>query len=377
MAWPTTLAVALGWGLAAALCGAVAWVAVAFAAGPAFALGLRTVPGEGHAEHAAQIAAVGAGCGLVVGTAVGILLVPRRWSAHQGLAALVVGAAATVSGAIGGGLSVVLPAEFPSLPLEASSGLGWAVAGLVAGFVGGVGRRYWPEADGGEVPRATTWAITGALAGAAPAVGGVLLGESYAVLPWLAEWSGRVWEAILYTAGTGAGVGLFLGLLLGLASGSRAFATRIGRGVRLGLLGAFTGVLAGTLAPLLALGMEPFAPPAVAFGVAGAATGLVAGLIGYTWTRPRPVPDAEADEGKPLAVAAPLRPLRTPVLRVLPVLAVSVLTVVAAMATSPPGTRMILITIGMLGLAVAHVQAGQERRLRELEGRLRQTPDAG
>jgi hypothetical protein len=380
--WPHTLLVAAGWGVAAALCAGIAWITAAAAVRPHFEAGLRAGPAERTTEPAVEMAAIGGGCGLLVGTLTGFLLARRRGLDHQLGAAGVVGGVGALAGGIGGGLSVRMMAEFGSLPPEVSSGLAWAVAGLFAGMAGGIGRRCWPEPAGSDLPRAANWAIVGALGGALASAGGAVVGPLYFDEPLAQqEWTRLLFDLTAYTAGTGAAAGVFAGNLVGLLShrGRRVFGSRLESAGRLGLLGGLTGLLVG-LAPMLVVGLGPFVPPELAFALAGAAAGLVAGVIGHSWTHRPAETGAESDEetetGPRETAATLVRTPGPPMVRLLPVLAVAVLTFVAAMATFPPGTRAVLIAVGVLGLAVAYVQAGQERRIRELERRLRQARDA-
>lgn len=376
--WPHTLLVAVGWGVAAALCAGIAWTAGAVAARHMF--GVR-VPGV---SDPLELTALCAGCGLLVGLVAGFALVrPGSLDSRLGVVAAV-GVVGCLTGALGGGLSEPMMGAFGSIPPEVSSGLAWAAAGLFAGLAGGIGRRFWPEPGGERYLRAVGWAITGALAGALVWAGAAVVAElRFEVMIRPLVWEMGLAELIMYFGGTVAGGGLFAGAVVGLLS---AWARRVvGRGldsaIRLGLLGGLTGLLGGALAPLLVVRLGQSAPPEVGFGLAGAVAGLIAGLVGHVVTLRLAGHDAEADdeagpaEGRVTPGARHI-PAAVPMLRLLPVLAVAVLTLVAAMATFPPGTRVVLIAVGVLGLAVAYVQAGQERRIRELERRLRQAQDA-
>jgi hypothetical protein len=377
--WSHTLRLAAGWGVAAALCAGIAWSTGAVAARHLLGVRVPDVPTDGEVGAAVELAAIGAGCGLLVGALAGLLLARRRGLEGQMAAAAVVGVTGALAGGLGGGLSVSLMTAFGSLPPELSTGLAWAVAGLLAGLAGGIGRRFWPDPTS-ELRHAANWPVTGAVGGALACAGGVAAGQLWFKEElWPAELTARLFEMTVYTAGTGAGAGLLAGNIVGLLSrhGRRLFGSRLDSGGRLGLLGALTGLLGGGLAPLLVVGLGPSIPSEVGFGLAGAAAGLFAGLIGHLWTRKPAEPGEELDdEGEPAAgrvtTAARLHPAGVPMLHLLPVLAVAVLTFVAAIATFLPGTRVVLVAVGLLGLAVAYVQAGQERRIRELERRLRQ-----
>ena len=61
--------------------------------------------------------------------------------------------------------------------------------------------------------------------------------------------------------------------------------------------------------------------------------------------------------------------LNWPLLRVLPVLAVSAGALVAAAATAPSQVALALLAVGLLGLTIAPVLHNQEKRLRALERR--------
>jgi len=60
-----------------------------------------------------------------------------------------------------------------------------------------------------------------------------------------------------------------------------------------------------------------------------------------------------------------------PLYRVLPVLAVSAFSLVGAAILAPSSIALALLAIGLLGLSVAAVLHGQEKRLRRLERRFR------
>lgn len=374
---------AVFWGIAAALCAGAAWVGVAVAARPVFEIALRTNPAQREAEPIAELTAIGAGSGLAIGMLAGFVFVRRRGlDDHLGaMAAFSLVAAA--AGGVGGGLSVPMIAAFPSLPIEVSTGLAWAVAGLIGGTAGGIGRRFWPIPEG-RTARDTSanWALTSALAGGLTAAIGAVAGQLYFNGPlWDREWTPELYTLTGYLAGAGAAGGSLVGAIVGARSrrGRRLFGSPSRSAVRLGLLGGLTGLLAG-LAPLMVVGLGRAVPVEATLALAGAAAGLVAGVVGHGWTHPAAKPVIEVGEhpGGQAAVSEVLRPSGPPMVGLLPVLAVAVLTFVAAIATFPPGTRVVLVAVGLLGLAVAYVQAGQERRIRDLERRLRraEAPDS-
>src|SRR5262245_54995368 len=80
--WPHTLLVAVGWGVAAALCSGLAWITAAAAVRPGFEAGLRTDAARRAMEPAVEVAAIGSGCGLLVGALAGFLLGRRRGLDH-------------------------------------------------------------------------------------------------------------------------------------------------------------------------------------------------------------------------------------------------------------------------------------------------------
>jgi hypothetical protein len=373
--WLCTLPVAVGWAVAAALCAGIAWTTAAVAAGRLAGVRVPGAPDGGEAGATLEMTAIGAGCGLLVGAIAGIFLVRRHGTEGRRETLPVVTVVGAVIGALGSGLSVPMTTMFGGLPPEVSSGLAWAVAGLVAGFAGGARGRRGPEPGGNEASRAATWAIVGGLGGALAGAAGVVAGELFFVeWHWHREVTLQLFEMTAYTAGTGAAAGLFVGAAFGLLSerGRRVFGSQLDSCGRLALLGGLAGLLGG-YAPFFVVALGPSVPPEVAFALAGAAAGVVVGIIGHAWTRRPAEPNVEVedDSAGPVATAAPLRPAGRPMLRLLPVLAVAVLTFVAAIATFPPGTRVVLVAVGLLGLAVAYVQAGQEQRIRELEHRLR------
>jgi hypothetical protein len=353
-----------------ALCAGTAWTTAAVAAGHLGGARVPDVPQGGEVGAALEMTAIGAGCGLLVGAVAGVFLVRRHGTGGREVLAVAT-VAGVIIGGIGGGLSVLMTTMFGGLPAEVSSGLAWAVAGLFAGFAGGIGERFaWKRAGcwrWGGVRRAARWAVVaalvGALASAAAAAGELWSGTTL----WYVNWHEQLWESVTYGANGGALGGLLVGAAIGFVSGWP---------IRLGLVGGLIGLLGGGLLPLFIMELGPSVPGAVGFGLAGAIAGFAGGLVGHLLA-PRPAETVEEpnEEDEPTggACAATARrtPAGRPMLRLLPVLAVAVLTIVAAIATFPPGTRVVLIAVGLLGLAVAHVQAGQERRIRELEHRLR------
>jgi hypothetical protein len=173
-------------------------------------------------------------------------------------------------------------------------------------------------------------------------------------------------------------VGGLAGLLHGLVRRERP-ATRATAGLLAGLGGLVTGVIGGGFSPLAVDAVGPALPVEWSSALAWAAAGAMAGLVGYVWPRKRQQPD-EADEDEPTDYRRarqkqwqPSRWSMSP--RVAPILALSLLAPVIALVTAPPGAALAFVAVGLLGLAVTGVVAGQERRIRELERLLRKQED--
>jgi hypothetical protein len=205
----------------------------------------------------------------------------------------------------------------------------------------------------------------------------------FAALGWAvagAVTAGGLWAGSVIFVGGASGllVGGLAGLLHGLVRRERP-ATRAAAGLLAGLGCLVVGVIGGGFSPLVVDAVGPALPVEASSALAWAAAGALAGLVGYVWPRKRPAPD-EADEEEPTegrrTRQREWRPSpwsMSP--RVAPILALSLLAPVIALVTAPPGAALAFVAVGLLGLAVTGVVAGQERRIRELERLLRKQED--
>jgi hypothetical protein len=229
--------------------------------------------------------------------------------------------------------------------------LGWAVAGaVIAGGMWAAGltfaRSYW-----GAIFRPAD--LAGRLTAVAAALGGL-------------------------SAACGFLVGGFAGLLHGLVRRERPV-NRVVAGMLAGLGGAVTGVIGGGFSPLIVDAVGPAVPVEWSSALSWAAAGALAGLVGYVWPRKMPEP-GEADEEEPTEDRRTRQKEWRPSPwsmspRVVPILALSLLAPVIALVTAPPGAALAFVAVGLLGLAVTGVVAGQERRIRALERLLRERED--
>lgn len=174
---------------------------------------------------------------------------------------------------------------------------------------------------------------------------------------------------------TGLVTGVFVGLLRG--GDERGTAA-----IALGMIGVLTGIIGGGLSAPAVVALGEWLHPLVSSSLAWALAGLIAGLLGYEWSRWMHPPAEPTDESESEAGTAPPRvewilhqePRRLrdwPLFRVLPVLVVTAFVLVGAAVLAPSDAALALAAVGVLGLAVALVMQVQEYRLRHLEARLR------
>jgi hypothetical protein len=259
------------------------------------------------------VAAIGGGWGLIVGLVAGAIQGGDGRGLARRLAAAAAGAVGgMLTGLIGGGLGPFLvEALRPWLPAEASSALGWAFAGLLAGLVsyGWVRawegpRTAWAEvevpgevgAPGEEMPAGEGWpravvAAAGWAAGGAVSAAGAWLVGLVAVYfflgigPLIRALKDQPADAAVVLAGFGGGSGLLVGAAAGLmrGRGGRVAAAAAGGGG-----GALTGLIGGGLAPVLVAALRESLPPEASSALGWAFAGLLAGLVAYGWTRGTP-----------------------------------------------------------------------------------------
>jgi hypothetical protein len=143
------------------------------------------------------------------------------------------------------------------------------------------------------------------------------------------------------------------------------------------------GALGGVLSQLPGIIADAKLLLAVTSSLAWAFAGMLTGVVGYVWSRwnvERPA--AEDDEEEPAqpppagATLLPREPARRVrpgpiILRVLPIVAVSVASLVGAALLWPATVALSLLAVGCLGCFVALVLGDQEYRLRDQQRRLR------
>jgi hypothetical protein len=360
---------AFGWAIAGAIGGGISWLASL-----AIARRLLTDPlpliGPGKFTEIVM-AGVGAACGFL-STAVADFVRYLRGHRDQRADALLAWLGGAFVGAIGGGLTPLLIGAFAGvLPADASSSLAWSIAGLLAGLLCyGRSRLHGPTGTS----LALAWsAAAGLVTGAAWIVGLLVTG-----FPGVLNWP--VTDAALVMAGGGAGVGVIVGVAMGLLRGGEH---RRRAATVLGTCGAMAGALGGVLSQLPGIIADAKLLLAVTSSLAWAFAGMLTGVVGYVWSRwnvERPA--AEDDEEEPAqpppagATLLPREPARRVrpgpiILRVLPIVAVSVASLVGAALLWPATVALSLLAVGCLGCFVALVLGDQEYRLRDQQRRLR------
>ena len=225
------------------------------------------------------------------------------------------------------------------------------------------------------------WAVAGAVCtGLAGGVGFVVASAIWVAPLSAAEVKEGVVTAAVLWAGIGTGCGFLIG---GTASFLRWEQNRGTPTVVRAGIGAGTGAVGGGLTPVAVVLADGLLPAVVSFSLAWAIAGLLAGLAGYFLSRGAVEP-AEDDEEDEEATARPAikgvtwtpregtrRTLAFPILRLVPILTVSVFALVAAAFLAPSSTALALLAIGLLGLSVIVPLHSQERRLLNLERRFR------
>jgi hypothetical protein len=369
--WPRSLLVAGKWATGGAVAAAGAWTFGLLVGQYALGISILARPTKSKVEQAALAAAeYGAACGIVVGLAVGLLAARRAGGYVSRGATGAVGGA--VVGLIGGGLAPLLAVELRWwVPVEIGSALGWAYVGALAGLVAyGWARtrtvsetapdEFEPsQARWGSILVAGVWAACGAVA----AVGAWVVGlAAVRYGPGLAPLALAIRqqpaETAAYLAAFGGGWGLLIGVLAGLRSG-RVVAGAVG--------GALVGLIGGGLAPLTVTAAGRGVSLEVGSSPGWALAGLMAGLAAYGWTRPKAERVATPGGGRTLRLA--------------PILGLATLAVAAAFAAVtgvlPDHGRwaagaVALLAVAVLAIVVAAVVAAQDRRIRELERRVRE-----
>lgn len=223
------------------------------------------------------------------------------------------------------------------------------------------------------------WALAGAVcAGGAWAAASVIM-SAVSIRPLgFADVKGNVAEATALGVGIGAACGLMIGVAEAILFGRNNRAKAV---VILGIGGGLFGAIGGGLTPTALNAGHSILPPLVSSSLAWAVAGLLAGPIQHCWSRwTISREDAEDDdEGstqpQPKAATWMPEPRRRrstgPILRFLPMLVVSLGSLVGAAVIAPSQVALALLAVGLLGLSVAGALLSQERWIRELERRLR------
>ena len=299
---------------------------------------------------------------------------------NRAKAVVILGFGGALFGATGGGLTpTALTAAGGVLPPLVSSSLAWALAGFLAGSAGYCWSRWAGKSE--DHPSASAvWSLAGALFASGGWIAASMLSSALKIPPLRPVGvEENVGEAIAF----GVAVGATCGLLTGVAS-----AILFGRGNRakavvvLGFGGGSVGATGGGLTPAALTAAEGVLPPLVSSSLAWAIAGLLAGPIGFCWslwTTSRETVDEEVEgSSQPPPRATTWVPHERrrrrnlgPVFRFVPILGVSVGSLVAAIVTAPSQVALALLAVGLLGLSIAGALMSQERRIRELERRLR------
>lgn len=252
-------------------------------------------------DYAVRLAAIGGGWGLLVGLVAGLVRREKQSFINQVAAGSVGAVGGAVFGLIGGGLvPASVAAVGRALPVELSSSLGWAVAGMLAGLVAfgwtQVREKPQPVADeepdevaepvlpptGEGWPRslfvAAKWAIGGAVAAIGAWVVGLFVVRAVAGIGPLAQAlrTDPAGSAVVLAGFAGAS-----GLLVGATAGTRrGGADRVATGAVGGMM---LGLIGGAPCPLAVAVIDPGVPLEVASSVSWAFAGLLAGLVAYSW----------------------------------------------------------------------------------------------
>jgi hypothetical protein len=218
---------------------------------------------------------------------------------------------------------------------------------------------------------AALWALAGAVCtSGAWALALVVAHSLIGVTFFSSDLVPRAVEVALFGAALGAVYGFGAGAAVacgGWRNGRRG-GTLVAGGTLFGALGGGTSVLA-------VAATSAHVHPLVSSSLAWAVVGMLAGWSGYHWSRWLALSAEEAEEKDaipPKRIEWVLRertrrgPSRS-LLRVLPVLVVSVAALLGAAFVAPSDAWLALVAVGVLGLSVALVQYRQEERLRALE----------
>jgi hypothetical protein len=332
--------------------------------------------------------------GVLSGLVGGAVLLPR--SIRQSQAAIVVWIfVCAITGAIPGvAASLIATGTGNSLSFEATSSLGWAVAGFVGGLWGYVWSRHLDETEREPCETrflvALGWGLALALCAGIGLGGGLRIGRFFFGAGMIFT---EVREVVQQAMSIAAWIGLICGVVVGLVSWvflrqSANTTERLPNSIFwIGGCGIATAI-GGVLSVLCVVAAGKALPVEVSASLGFASAGFIIGVGGCVLSpRPKPLYQPELDEketsqppgeGEAYLPADPPpthKPMRRPSpLRLLPVVAVSLSTLVAAACTAPSNTALVFLSVGLLGLSVLPVLWNQERRLVALERRFRAEP---
>jgi hypothetical protein len=286
--------------------------------------------------------------------------------------------------------SLIASGTGEALSIEVTSSLGWGAAGFVGGLWGYVWSRYMdePEVKRGEAKFlvALGWGLALALCAGIGLGGGLRLGRMFFGAGMTAQ---EVSEALPQAMSIAACIGIACGLVVGLVSwqwlGKNSnSADRLTHAIVWTAGCGIATSIGGVLSVLCVVAAGKLLPVEVSASVGFASAGLIIGIGGYILSpRPKPLYQPELDEeetsqppgeGEAYLPAEPPQPRRTTrrpsLLRLLPVFAISLSTLVTAAFMAPSDTALVFLAIGLLGLSIVPVLWDQERRIIALERRL-------
>ena len=220
------------------------------------------------------------------------------------------------------------------------------------------------------------WALCGGLCAAITSAFGYLLASLGPGPPITRVAADDLTATMAFCGSLGAITGLLIGTVAGFAVGK---GQRITTGIALGVTGALTGAIGGLLSPYAIFqsgsALPAIASSALAWGVAGLLTGALAFPVSR-WLNEtgRPENDDEWQESQLISTSwQPASRNRNespgPVVQALPMLAASVFALIAAAIAGSAQTSLVLLALGLLGLAQSHSLVHLNRRLSKLERR--------
>jgi len=173
----------------------------------------------------------------------------------------------------------------------------------------------------------------------------------------------------------GAICGFLIGIVAGfVVSNGRRIATVLA----LALIGALMGAAGGTLSPCAVFHTDPRVPAIVSSSIAWGMVGLMVGGLAYPvsrWVKGTPEPksndDGSHDQPESTTWQSPSRRHKDalgPFVRAFPVLAASAFPLIVALVIPTGETTLILLALGVQGLALSHSFIQLDQRLGSLRG---------